>query len=55
MGNIGEENKQISITLPKYIVEKLELDAKKDVRKRSQQAAKIIIDFYESKNKDCQK
>jgi metal-responsive CopG/Arc/MetJ family transcriptional regulator len=51
MGNIGEDNQQISVTLPKYIVELLEKDAKKEVRKRSQQAAKIIMDYYESKNK----
>jgi hypothetical protein len=53
MGNIGEDKQQISVTLPKYIVELLEKDAKKEVRKRGQQAAKIIIDHYE--NNDCQK
>lgn len=42
---VGEDNKQISIVLPKEIVNKLELLAKEKCRTRSQQAAKIIIDY----------
>lgn len=50
MATIGKGNKQISITLPEEIVEKLEKDAEIEVRDRSKQAAKIIIDYYRSKD-----
>jgi hypothetical protein len=46
---IGEDKQQISVTLPKEIVKLLEIDAKREVRKRGQQAAKIIMDYYAKK------
>jgi metal-responsive CopG/Arc/MetJ family transcriptional regulator len=51
MANIPHGKKQITITLPDYIVEKLEELASKDplLSKRSQQASKIIIEYFKDK------
>lgn len=44
---ISNDNIQISVVLPKSLVEgKLDKDAKKELRTRSKQAAKIILDYY---------
>jgi metal-responsive CopG/Arc/MetJ family transcriptional regulator len=45
---VGENNQQITVVLPKLIVEKLDKLADKEVRTRSQQAAKIIIDYFKN-------
>lgn len=44
---IKKDNQQISIVLPKDIVEKLDKLADYEFRTRSQQAAKIIADYLE--------
>lgn len=44
---ISKDNIQISVVLPRSLVEgKLDKDAKRELRTRSKQAAKIIMDFY---------
>ena len=44
---ISKDNIQISVVLPKDMVEgKLDKDARKELRTRSKQAAKIILDHY---------
>lgn len=44
---LKDENVQISVTLPRKVVEEfLDKDAKKELRTRSKQAAKIILDHY---------
>jgi metal-responsive CopG/Arc/MetJ family transcriptional regulator len=49
---LSEGNVQISVTLPKEIVEKyLDRDAKNELRTRSKQAAKIILEYYKSEIK----
>lgn len=48
---ISEDKKQISVVLPQYIVELLDEDRKKELRTRSMQAAKIIMDYYAKKEK----
>jgi metal-responsive CopG/Arc/MetJ family transcriptional regulator len=42
---IKNENQQISVVLPKSIVKKLDILATYEIRTRSQQGAKIIIDY----------
>lgn len=44
----SKDNQQITIVLPIDIVKILDELAKKEVRTRSQQSAKIIIDFLKS-------
>lgn len=46
---LSEDNQQVCITLPKDIVEKIEKDAKRDMRSRSKQIAKVVIEQYEHK------
>lgn len=46
---LSEDNQQVCITLPKEIVEKIEQDAKKEMRSRSKQIAKVVIEQYENK------
>jgi hypothetical protein len=44
---IAAENIQISVVLPRDLVEgKIDKDAKKELRTRSRQVAKIILDHY---------
>lgn len=44
---ISKDNIQISVVLPRKLVEeKLDIDAKRELRTRSKQAAKIILDYY---------
>jgi hypothetical protein len=53
---IKEDNISICATFPREFVEKiLDPDLKKEQRSRSKQIAKIVMDYYEGKNKDCQK
>lgn len=46
---ISKENTQISVVLPNEIVDKLDKDAEEELRTRSKQAAKIIIDYYKGR------
>lgn len=46
---LKDENTQISVTLPKEIVKKIDSDATTELRTRSKQVAKIIMDHYSSK------
>lgn len=46
---ISKDNTQISVVLPNEIVGKLDKDAEEELRTRSKQAAKIIIDYYKNK------
>ncbi|MGF7057225.1 ribbon-helix-helix domain-containing protein [Brassicibacter mesophilus] len=46
---ISKDNTQISVVLPNEVVEKLDKDATEELRTRSKQAAKIIIDYYKDK------
>ena len=46
---LKEENIQVYVTLPKELVAKIDKDATKEVRTRSKQIAKIVMDYYESK------
>jgi metal-responsive CopG/Arc/MetJ family transcriptional regulator len=48
---ISEDKKQISVVLPQQIVDLLDKDRKKELRTRSMQAAKIIMDYYDKKEK----
>lgn len=48
---LSDKNIQISVTLPRQLVEdKLDVDAQRELRTRSKQAAKIIIDYYNKLN-----
>ena len=46
---VSEENQQVYITLPRDLVEKIDKEAQKEMRSRSKQMAKIIIDHYKEK------
>lgn len=46
---LKEENTQVYVTLPKELVAKIDKDATKEMRTRSKQIAKIVMDYYESK------
>lgn len=48
---VSKDNQQITVVLPKDIVDKLDKIAKSEVRTRSQQAAKIILDYIEELEK----
>lgn len=52
MANISAGKQQITVTLPKEYVQKLEEEAKLEIRDRSAQAAKIIMDYYKAKEKN---
>jgi metal-responsive CopG/Arc/MetJ family transcriptional regulator len=44
---LKDENVQISVTLPrKFVEDYLDKDAEKELRTRSKQVAKIIMDYY---------
>lgn len=44
---VSKDNIQISVVLPRDLVEKqIDKDAKKELRTRSKQVAKIVLDFY---------
>jgi metal-responsive CopG/Arc/MetJ family transcriptional regulator len=45
---VGKDSQQIAVILPKDVVEKLDDLAKSELRTRSQQAAKIIIDYLKT-------
>lgn len=49
---LKEGNQQISVVLPKSIIDKLDQVADEELRTRSQQAAKIIIDYFKCKEKN---
>lgn len=50
---ISKDNIQISVVLPRDLVEdKLDKDAKKELRTRSKQAAKLILDHYNYNESD---
>jgi hypothetical protein len=50
---IKKEYIQISVVLPKDLVEeRLDKDARKELRTRSRQAAKIILDYYNYGDED---
>lgn len=49
MATIPEGKKQVMITLPESILEKIDADAEKNYIKRSQQISRIIIDHYKDK------
>lgn len=42
---VSDKNQQIAVVIPKTMVKKLDKLADKDIRTRSQAAAKIIIDY----------
>ena len=46
---LAPNNQQINIVLPKIIVEEIDKLAEEELRTRSQQAAKIIIDYFKQK------
>ena len=46
---IKDDNLQVYVTLPKELVKQIDKDAKKEMRTRSKQLAKIIIDHYDKK------
>jgi hypothetical protein len=46
---ISDDNIQISVVLPKWVVDLMDNDAKEELRTRSKQAAKILIDHYKEK------
>lgn len=46
---IKDDNQQVYTTLPKELVKKIDADAAENVRSRSKQIAKIIIDHYKKK------
>lgn len=43
---VSEENQQVYLVLPKEIVEKIDKEAREEMRSRSKQMAKIILDYY---------
>ena len=44
---ISKDNIQISVVLPRELVEScLDIEAEKELRTRSKQVAKIVIDYY---------
>lgn len=48
---INKDNIQISVVLPRSLVEDmLDKDARKELRTRSKQAAKLILDHYNYNN-----
>jgi metal-responsive CopG/Arc/MetJ family transcriptional regulator len=48
---LSPDTQQISVVLPKSIVEKLDKLSQEELRTRSQQAAKIIIDYFKEDSK----
>lgn len=48
---LSPDTQQISVVLPKTIVEKLDKLSTEELRTRSQQAAKIIIDHFKEDSK----
>ncbi|AUO14779.1 ribbon-helix-helix domain-containing protein [Priestia megaterium] len=46
---ISKQNSQVYITLPKEVVDKVDKEAKREMRTRSKQLAKIILDYYNQK------
>lgn len=46
--SLSKDKTQISVVLPREIVELLDIDAKVELRTRSQQAAKLIIKHYQN-------
>jgi metal-responsive CopG/Arc/MetJ family transcriptional regulator len=50
---LKEDNISVSVALPREFVENiLDVDIKKEQRSRSKQIAKIVMDYYEKKDKD---
>lgn len=48
---VSDDKIQVSVTLPRDLVEKkIDIDAKKEMRSRSKEIAKIVIDYYNNKN-----
>jgi antitoxin component of MazEF toxin-antitoxin module len=47
---LSKGNTQISVVLPNDIVKRLDLDAEDELRTRSKQAAKIIINYYKKED-----
>ena len=48
---LAKDNQQISVVLPKSIIEKLDKLADSELRTRSQQTAKLIIDYFKEDDK----
>lgn len=48
---LSKDKTQISVTLPKTIVELLDKQAEKQLRTRSMEVAKIVIDYFNEQNK----
>lgn len=46
---VGKENSQVCITLPKEVVAKVDKEAKNEMRSRSKQIAKLVMDHYKEK------
>ena len=44
--SVSKDNQQITVVLPKLMVDKLDKLARIEIRTRSQQAAKIILDYF---------
>lgn len=46
---VKKDNVQVSVTLSKELVAKIDNDANEQMRTRSKQIAKIIVDHYKTK------
>jgi metal-responsive CopG/Arc/MetJ family transcriptional regulator len=51
MSNIPPDKKQVMITLPKVIIDKVDKLADKNFYKRSEQISRIIIDYFKEDSK----
>ena len=49
MGNLKKENYQISATLPRKVVELIDIDAEAGYRTRSQQVSMIVLEYYKDR------
>ena len=53
MANIPKDKQQVMITLPKTIIEKIDLLASENFYKRSEQISRIIIDYFKDGGKNA--
>lgn len=51
LANIPSDKQQVTITLPKVIIEKVDTLAADNFYKRSEQISRIIIDYFKEESK----
>jgi metal-responsive CopG/Arc/MetJ family transcriptional regulator len=51
LANIPQDKQQVTITLPKSIIEKVDKLASDNFYKRAEQISRIVIDYFKDTNK----